>query len=433
MIAFATMFLGLVLGVQPVTVAVSDGVARVELLLDGHQIATVEGPPWTAPCDFGSELVPHAFEAVAYDADGSEIARAQQRINLPEPLADARIVLEKEEESTVVRVLFDSVFRSEPEHATVRFDGRQLEVEDPHRFELPPFDDEQIHHLSVELEFPDNVIRIVETTFGGAFSDHIGTPQTAVPVVTNRGRPPREPSDLDGSFVKNGEPLRVLAVDDGLAEVVIVRDLSAQAGLDGLAANLREGLRRWRRSVSLRSVAQLKKDQFVWLLEPYARRPEGAGYPLDAFPFSPQITQQDGGLPFLLTTLRPPVEPRHKQRLADAVAVAGRGVAQRNRRRAVLLILGEGDDSSSLTPAIARRYLKSIHVPLLVWSTKPATPEANARWGEMREIGNPTQLEREVKRLAALLDKQRIVWLEGSHLPQQISLAEGRRDLDFPM
>lgn len=450
MIAFATIFLGLVLGIQPVTVVVGAEVARVEFLLDGRTLATAEGPPWTADCDFGAELVPHAFEAVAYDADGRELARAQQRINLPEPLADARIVLEEEAGVTIARVLFDSVFRSRPERATVRLDGRHLAVESPERFELPPLDRDQIHHLSVELEFSDNVNRIVETTFGGVFSDHVGTPQTAVPVVANRGKRPREAGELTGSFVKNGQPLRVLAVDDGPAEVVIVRDLSAQTDLDELAMDLRQKLQdQWRRAnsslsrlsggtagleaVSLRFVAQLKKDQLVWLLEPFARSPGGQGYLLEVFPFSPHMTPQDGGVPFLLTKIRPPVEPKHRQRLADAVAVAGRGVAERDRRRAVVLILGEGTDSSALTPEVARRYLKSVHVPLLVWSTTPPSQATTKRWGEIHEISSATRFERAVKKLAVLLDRQSIVWLEGFHLPQQISLAAGPRRLDFPM
>ncbi len=450
MIAFATMFLGLVLGPQPVTVVVSPDVARVEFLLDGTLLSSVEGPPWSAECDFGSELVPHALEAVAYDAEGSEIARSRQRINLPEPMADARIVLDEDGPVTTARVLFDSVFRSLPERAAVRFDGQPLEVADARRFELPPFDRDQIHHLSVELEFPGNVTKLVETTFGGVFSEKIATPQTAVPVVASRGRPPRQPEELTGSFLKNGEPLRVLAIDAGPAEVVVVRDLSAQPHLDRLAMDLRDKLRdQWRRAtstlsrlqggppsleaVSPRFAAQLKKDQLLWLLEPFATRPAGDGYLLEVFPFSPHLTPQDGGVPFLLTTIRPPLEPQHRQRLADAVAVAGRGVAQRDRRRAVVLILGEGADSSALTPAVARRYLKTVHVPLLVWSTAPPTAEAEARWGKIQELTTASELEREIKKLSTLLDRQSIVWLEGFHLPQQISLGAGQRHLDFPM
>lgn len=442
MIAFATMFLGLVLGIQPVTLVVSEDVATVELLLNGRKMATVEAPQWTAECDFGGELVPSTLEAVAYDADGKEVARARQRINLPGPLAQAKVVVEGGEAGTgaVARVAFDSVMRSRPIRATVSLDGAPLEVSNPELFELPPFDPEQIHLLHVELEFPDNVTTTVEATFGGAFTGQVSTPQTAVPVVIGRGRPP-SPKELSGSFLKNGAPLRVLAIDEGPAEVVIVRDLSSQIDLDRLAGDFRDQIReRWRRNsqslstVSLRFVARLKKDQLVWLLEPFARAPRNGGYQLTAFPFSPHLTNRDGGLPFLLTTIRPPVEPMVSQRLADAVAVAGRGVAQRDRRRAVVLILGgEPEDSSALSPEVARRYLETLRVPLVVWSTTRPSDEARELWGEVRDVSNATQLERGIKSLTQLLDRQSIVWLEGFHLPQQISLSADGHRLEFPM
>ena len=119
---------------------------------------------------------------------------------------------------------------------------------------------------------------------------------------------------------------------------------------------------------------------------------------------------------------------------SDAVAVAGRGVAQRNRRRAVVLILGENPtDVSGLSAKLARQYLATVHVPLVVWSTDPQGGWAQAGWGEPRDISSVTLLEREVKALTALLDRQRIVWLEGFHLPQMISLAADARGLAFAM
>ncbi len=450
MITFATIFLGLVLGVQPVTVVVGEEVARVDFLLDGVAIASIDAPPWTAECDFGDQLLPRTFEAVSYDGEGEEVGRAEQRINLPEPMANAHIVLEEGGERTVARVIFESVFRSDPIKTVVRFDGDEVEVADIGRFELPPYDPNQIHYLSVELEFPENVTKTVETTFGGAFSDYIGTPQTAVPIVVGRGRLPKKPSDLAGSFFKDGEPLEVIAIDDGPAEVVIVRDLSAQADLDALVLQLRQKLRaQIRRStgaisplsrlapssagVSLRFASKLKKDQHIWLLEPFSRRPGGQGYSMEVFPFSPHLTPKDGGLPFLLTTLRPPARPQNKQRLADAVAVAAWGVAERDRRRAVLLILGDAADSSALDAEVTRAYLKSLRVPLVVWSTKESTDKTRRLWGEIRDVSNLQRLEREVKSLANQLDRQSIVWLQGFHLPQRISLTAGKQRLDFPM
>ena len=46
MIAFVTLFLGLVTGQQVVEVAVSGPVVTVELRLDGELVRTVSGEPW---------------------------------------------------------------------------------------------------------------------------------------------------------------------------------------------------------------------------------------------------------------------------------------------------------------------------------------------------------------------------------------------------
>jgi hypothetical protein len=45
-VAFATLFLGLVIGLQLVELVVGEGVARVELVLDGAVVAESAGPPW---------------------------------------------------------------------------------------------------------------------------------------------------------------------------------------------------------------------------------------------------------------------------------------------------------------------------------------------------------------------------------------------------
>ena len=71
MIEFVTLLLGLVAGVQTVEVTVDDRVARVEMLLDGATIATIEGSPWLVQCDFGP-LAPHELVAVAWDSSGRE-------------------------------------------------------------------------------------------------------------------------------------------------------------------------------------------------------------------------------------------------------------------------------------------------------------------------------------------------------------------------
>lgn len=444
MIAFATIFLGLVMGLQPVELVVGDRVAAVELLLDGRRVARLDGPPWKASCDFGSHLVPHRLEAVAYDAGERELDRAEQWINLPGPLAESRILLDGAERGVdvVARVTFDSVLRAPPVSATVHFDGEPLTVTDPQRFELPPFDPRQVHFLRVELEFPDGLATVVETPVGGQFGGEVLIRQTAVPVVLHRGGRKLRATGLDGGFLKEGEPLRVLAIDEGPAEVAVVRASGAQSGLDRLAREIRDQLAKQMRSLtgvpgraSLRFVGRLEKDQMAWLLEPFAIARDGGGYDLKAFPFSPHLTPRDGGLPWLLTSVRPPRRTSAEQRLADAVAVAGRGVAERDRRRAVVLVLGEDEpDNSLLSAELARSYLATLRVPLVVWSTAPPTADAEDRWGEVADISTPNRFEREIRGLRELLDSQRIVWLEGAHLPHQISLAAGARELvSFPM
>ena len=68
MIAFASLFLGLFLGVKPVEMVVGEGVAAVELRLDGRSMGTLRGAPWRRELDFGSELAPRHLEAVATPA-----------------------------------------------------------------------------------------------------------------------------------------------------------------------------------------------------------------------------------------------------------------------------------------------------------------------------------------------------------------------------
>lgn len=93
-IAFVTLFLGLTLGAYPVEVSVEGPVAAVELLLDGASVGRIAGPPWTGQVDFGTALQPHELVARALDAQGQEVARARQWINLPRPEAEAEVVLE---------------------------------------------------------------------------------------------------------------------------------------------------------------------------------------------------------------------------------------------------------------------------------------------------------------------------------------------------
>ncbi|MGH9464613.1 MAG: hypothetical protein ACRD0X_03135, partial [Thermoanaerobaculia bacterium] len=244
MIAFATLFLGLVLGVQPVEVMVAPEVARVDLLVDGELRQRLVVPPWRVPCDLGETLAPRRLEALAFSADGRELGRVAQWLNLPRPPAEAQVLLEGGEEGrgVVARLSWDSVADRDPTTIEVAFDGRPLVIADPRRFLLPDHDPEQLHFLRAELTFEGGASSVLEATFGGTYADRIERDLTGVPLALDRDRELPDAAGMTGWLSRDGETLEVVAVDAGPADVLIVRDQGAQPDLDALAAPA--GLRR---------------------------------------------------------------------------------------------------------------------------------------------------------------------------------------------
>lgn len=414
MIAFATLFLGLVLGVQTVEVMTSDDVVRVELLLDGRPLALIEAPPWAVEVDLGTELAPRALEAAGYDAAGREIARATQWLNVPRQPAELEILLEPGESGrgAVARLSWDSIAGTAAPSVRATFDGIDLPVADPRRIELPAHDPRQLHFLRVEATFDEHVGTVAERVLGGTYADQLSAQLTAVPVhLTARGDLPSAAA-LDGWVTVDGEPVPVLAVDAGPADLIVVRDPSAQPLLDSLAAP----------GSALRYVARLKGDQRIRFLSPWARPVPRNGYSMSLFEPSETLTARDGGLHWLLTRVRPRHARADGQRLADAVASAGMMAAGGGHPRAVLLVLGPDPvDRSALTPEAVRGYLQALRVPLVVWSV--AGGEGTV-WGRPEAVDSIASLERAAASVRRLLERQRILWVEGVHLPQRIGLAE---------
>ncbi|MGB6365275.1 MAG: hypothetical protein WBG93_00485, partial [Thermoanaerobaculia bacterium] len=333
MITFASLILALVVGVHPVEVLVADEVERVEIRLDGEIVGVLEGEPWSLPCDFGPELEPHLLEARALDPSGRDLGRAQQWINVPRRSAEAGIVLDHdgEGEGAIAHITWDSLAGHEPTAVDVTFDGTPLAVENPHQIRIPPFEPDQIHFLRVQIRFPGGSEAVVETTFGGIYADQINTELTAVPVLVERPKKLPTGDEMAGWFVEDDQPLRVLAVDRGPSEIVLVRDLAAQIDLEQMTAEFV----RQRRSYSnnrlsrpptnrdfLRAAATLDQDQRLRFISPFSERYEREGYGLRLLPPSPDFTRQDGGLLWLLNRSKPPLLPLDEQRLAEAMAAA---------------------------------------------------------------------------------------------------------------
>ena len=82
-------------------------------------------------CDFGSQLLPHRLEAVAFDERGRELSRVEQRVNLPWPAAEATLALADYSDGRYhgAELAWRTLDEADPLEVTVSFDGEDLEVE----------------------------------------------------------------------------------------------------------------------------------------------------------------------------------------------------------------------------------------------------------------------------------------------------------------
>lgn len=416
MIAFASLFLGLVLGAQTVEVVVGDPVSRVELRLDGERLTELREPPWRTTVDFGAELAPQRLEAVAFDADGKELGRADQWLNLPTPRAVANVVLEPRRpgEPRVARLTWESAAGAEPESVAVTLDGEPVRVDDPHRIVLPLVDEGRFHLLHLELVFEHRVTSRVDVTFGGAYVDEVSTEITALPLVADKAstRPPDVASAQEW-LVKDGKPLRVLAIEKESAEIVVV--------LDRPFPHLVDPGERYKPPRSL----YLAAEQRLRFLSTVPEQSQGVATTFELFPISAPFGGDVGDLYWMLSRMQRPQRER-EPRPASAVAVAGLAAYEGRHRRAVVLVPGTGPRAEGeLAPDQVRRYLDRLGVPLVVWNPASRASADVAAWGEVRNVATLDKLGDAFAELSGRLDRQWIVWIDGRHLPQDVALAPG--------
>lgn len=432
MVAFLTLFLGLVVGVQPVQVTVGPDVATVELRLDGETVGTLEGEPWTLPVDLGPELSPHRLEAVAFDSQGRELGRVSQTLNLPRPPVELSLAVDTSSQPAVARMFWRSVLGGEPTDVRLVFDGEAIPVTDPAEVELPDHDPGRLHFLRAELTFDDGSRATDELVFGAA-SDQVAQELTAVPVrVVDDGE--LTVGDLQGILGSEGRELTPVAVDSGSADVLVVPDGGARDALRQIGAVLRRGASnldpRSSRAFSspLFRLGLLARDDVLRVLwpQPQRRENEEGALDFDVFPMTAEQTHDDGGIYWQVAEARHGWNDTGIVRLADAVAVAGSRAAARNRPRAVVvLVSGPVADASTLGTGQVERYLARLGVPLHVWSLAPRASKVEAGDGGFSEaevVSKVRDLTRATKVLQEDLDRQRMVWVEGRLLPQEIEV-----------
>jgi hypothetical protein len=424
-IAFLSLFFGLIAGPYPVELAASGPVAAVELRMDSRVVQTLQGPPWKTEIDFGADLQPHEIVARALDAKGNEVARTQDWANLPHPLAKVDVVLEREKLGSpkAAKVVWTDLKGEKPAARLLTFDGVPVTLDAAGRAVLPPHDLKSVHLIAAEVDFPSGRLARKEIAYGGEYGTEVSTELTAVPVRVRQGKLP--PAwKLRGWLTAGGRPLAVAAVEEGPAQLYVVRSPGTPKALWNLGNPDQD--RATLRATGIWARMKLGAEDEVRFVFPFSQRFEGSGELSDLFTISTDLRSRGFGLPLLLLTvggLR--AGPGVPIRFADAVAVTALEATAESRRRAVLLVVSAQEkDQSRYDPARVRRYLAALRVPLFVWCVgEPEPGSAAAAWGKVEVLKDEKDLTRAFAALQESLDAQRIVMVDGHHLPQSIALS----------
>lgn len=414
-LAFITLFLGLVLGPHDVEMKVTGPAARIELQLDGRIVSTLSAAPWKAAINLGSRLVPHNLVARALDADGRELARAEQSINLPHALSELQLVLERDSgaKPVAVHVLWESLEGDRPRHLELSLDGKALRVDEHLRAPIGEVDLDRPHVLRGRAISPSGKPVSTEIAFGGGLEDQTGARLTAIAIRVVRAGASLTVADLQRSLRIGATPVKVAAVEELPPQILVVRHpvrTEAAMRLEPVSLRLPPSLRR------VGTVGGGMTATFAWPVVSASPSRVAALFewstPIDF------VSASD----FKSLLARVPGPAADSLLFAEAVAVAGLRALSTRQPRAVILVVGEANrDASWLTPEQARDYLRSIGVPLYVWSLGVDA----SSWGDASDITSPGGYRKAFEQLEADLRSQRIVWVEGDHLPGDVQSVSG--------
>ena len=430
MIELITLLLGLLIGPQPVELSASEEVAAVELWLDGKQVARLEGPRWATTVDLGPELTPHRLEARAFDAAGRPLERVRRLINVSSSNYAAAIALDpgRSGSQRTGRIVWQAVLDRQPAARKAQFDGQPLAIDAKGRFTLPAHDPRTRHAIEVTLEFKDGRSVHADLIFGGGFGDQVHSSLTAVPITSSRARAagktsevePWSAEDVEGWLERDGQPLAVFSTGTERGKLLLLRDEGVTDELGWLKRRMRgHGPERAEPS-----------EQLNYSLTAISSQPV-EGHPGTFKLVELGLVDPWRGLRPVLLSDRPlvargtgKVKLHRRQKLWESLAVAGLNASASGGPRAVLLLLGvDPDDESLLTVSQAERYLSSVRVPLYVWTPLPNTLKRFGFGDTVRAASGVVGLEDTIRQIAVELATQTVVWVEGEHLPGEISLA----------
>lgn len=427
MIEITTLLLGLITGPPTVAFTAAPQVASVVFEVDGDVVVGVvpEEGRGEARVPLGRALMPHRVTAIAYDEAGREVGRDDEWVNLPRPEIESELVLHGDpwapERASLV---WKHLARRPAEVRRVEawLDDRPFAVEDAADVPLPRLDVETPHVLRLDVTFSNGERIELARSFGGGTIDEVETRLVPMRLAARAGAEwPDDPVDL-AACLAAPEGVRAQGVEDGPAEVLVVQDLAAGP----LVARLFQGLRRAPRSGTgtlayrhLLPLGQGVRLRKVWPVPVEVERDGGA---LVFFPSTePDESEGRGMISVLRERHQSPDGAR--QRLGEAVAVAGLLAYGSGRPAAVVLLVGpEAPDAGAHSPAAVRAYLDALGVPLRVWSL--AGGRAAEEWGATTAVTSYFQLDNAVTALRRDLERQRLVWLSGVGLPQEVRVGD---------
>jgi hypothetical protein len=396
-LVFLTFFLGLVSGSQTVAFNGTPDIHTVAILLDEQKVSTLQRP-FTGTIDLGSRLAPRMLVAVGYDEKGNEVARASQVLNVPHPPAEATIVLSDGNRRAEIRWMQKA--HEQPTEVRFTVDDHPVPLDAALGAALPPLDPAKPHVVAAELHFPSGAVARRETTVaGGAYSGSVDSELTPVMV-----KGVSEPEKLRACFNAH-----VSDLEKSRALVVVVKDPDALPIVRSFVVQIGPASRQ---SETMNRLLPLEAHTSESILWPVMQARTREGNPtMDLYDSNAGIDAHYFGLVWTLTRFNHSVQASAPRRYANAVAVAGMMAADQGTRRAVVLLLQPGHkDESTYDAATVREYLRSIGVPLHVWSFE-ATKEQRDAWGEVSDVSTTTRLTAAVKSLRADLSSQSIAWV----------------------
>lgn len=428
-LGFASLFLGLVVGRQPVELLVAPPVATVEVQLDGRVVGSVQQAPWRLEVDLGEALLPHRLEAVGRDAAGHEVARVVQRVNLPRPSAEVEVALRRDPDGRVsgATLSWRKNDLMPPLKIQADLDGAPVPTRVERQLTWPPSDPRAVHLLRVVLEFADGVTANREMVFGLDVAAEAESALTGVAVRYRRAGGEPDLTGLRDQVRLHDGQARVVAVEKGSARLAVVIDPRVREVFDRIAY---QAVRRR----SLQTYQLMSGDDALVAVgtNPVVQKLPG-GMQNAVFPVCGLAGCRVDELMRSLYVWRGVVSRGDAVLLPEAAAVAGLSAMATNQRRAVVVVVGEeGLRDNPESVRRTREFLSAIGVPLVVWTPVPRKLRpVSCPWGDVVDISTYGDLYDADNAIQKLLRRQRIVWVEGDHLPQDLALAPELVDLSI--